>query len=377
MGLETAKRGLSTQQSALYTTGHNIANANTEGFSRQRANMETTTPYPSIGMNRPQIPGQIGTGVQIGSIQRIRDQFIDTQYRQENNNFGYWESRAEAISQMEEVLNEPSEQGLSKAMDQFWQSLQDLSVNPENKAARDVVVQRGVSVSETFNYISNSINKIKDNLGNEIGVSLQTVNSTLSQIADINRQIQEVEPNGYLPNDLYDKRDLLLDQLSLYIDVKTSYTSSGGQSLSMAEGVVNLSIADGSGGSIELVKGKENLELRVDPSNPLAATSTERLTPIGPITNFKFVQIVNGAETPKGSIVVGDLTNGKMKSLVDSFGYGTTGEGIYPEMLSQLDTLAKNFSDAINKQHKLGYGLDPSGTTPDFFVINAGSPQDQ
>lgn len=82
-GLEVAKRGMFTQQSALYVTGHNIANANTPGYSRQRVNFVQTEPYPPASMNRPQIPGQMGTGVEAGSIERVRDSFLDIQYRGE------------------------------------------------------------------------------------------------------------------------------------------------------------------------------------------------------------------------------------------------------------------------------------------------------
>lgn len=96
-GLEVAKRGMFTQQSALYVTGHNIANANTPGYSRQRVNFVQTEPYPPASMNRPQIPGQMGTGVEAGSIERVRESFLDIQYRGENNKLGYWEARADAL----------------------------------------------------------------------------------------------------------------------------------------------------------------------------------------------------------------------------------------------------------------------------------------
>lgn len=86
-GLEVAKRGMAVQQMALYTTGHNIANANTPGYSRQRVNFVQSEPYPPASLNRPQIPGQMGTGVEAGSIERVRDRFFDWQYRGENNNW--------------------------------------------------------------------------------------------------------------------------------------------------------------------------------------------------------------------------------------------------------------------------------------------------
>ena len=140
MGLEASKRGLFTQQSALYTTGHNISNANTAGYSRQRVNMQATPGFPGTGLNAPTTPGFIGTGVEAGSVQRIRDAFVDRQFRQESNKLGYWESRSQAITQMEDIMTEPSDFGLNASLDQFWKSLQDLSTNPENSGTRKVVV---------------------------------------------------------------------------------------------------------------------------------------------------------------------------------------------------------------------------------------------
>src|SRR5690606_9711793 len=213
-GLEMAKQALFAQQSALYTTGHNIANANTEGYSRQRVNFETATPYPAGSRNRPQIPGQIGTGVEVGDIQRIRDQYLDMQFRGENSKVGYWETRAGALARMENLLNEPSDSGLSAVLDQFWQSLQDLSVNPENSGARSVVVERGQTLAETFNYLSDSLHAIRKDLEQEIDVTIKDVNSLLKQIHNINVQVSELEPHGYVANDLYDRRDKLIDELS-------------------------------------------------------------------------------------------------------------------------------------------------------------------
>ena len=247
MGLETARRGMFTQQSALHTTGHNIANANTPGFTRQRINFEQTEPYPSASLNRPQIPGQVGSGVKAGSIQRVRESFLDVQYRGENNKLGYWETRAESYLKLEEVLNEPSESGLAKTMDQFWQSLQDLAVNPTNPGARSVVRQRGIAVSETFNYLHNSLSSIQSDLKNEISVTEKSINSILDQISKINGQVADVEPHGYLPNDLYDERDRLIDQLSSIVNIKVDYTRSGGNSLKMADGQAVIKMVSDSG----------------------------------------------------------------------------------------------------------------------------------
>src|SRR5690625_3663511 len=156
-GLEMAKRTLFAQQSALHTTGHNIANANTDGYSRQRVNFSTTSPYPSGALNRPDISGQLGTGVQVDAIERIRDKFLDKQFRAENSRSSYWEARSDTLGRMEELLNEPSDGGLSKTFDAVWESLQDLASNPESDAERSVVVERGKAVTDTLNYLSETL----------------------------------------------------------------------------------------------------------------------------------------------------------------------------------------------------------------------------
>ena len=204
-GLELARKALFAQQGALYTTGHNIANVNTEGYSRQRVNFETTTPFPVPSRVQPQFPGQMGTGVEIGTVQRVRNQFLDFQFRAENSKFGYWETKQAALSRMEDLLNEPSENGLSKIMDQFWQSLQDLAGNPENSGARSVVAQRGLALAETFNHMSRSLQSIQADLRDQIeNGSVKEINSLLERINDLNGQIQKIEPHGFLANDLYE-----------------------------------------------------------------------------------------------------------------------------------------------------------------------------
>lgn len=338
MGLETARRGMFTQQSALATTGHNVANANTPGYSRQRINFEQTEPYPNAALNRPQIPGQVGTGVKAGSIQRVRESFLDVQYRGENNKLGYWETRAEAYNKLEEVLNEPSESGLAKTMDQFWQSLQDLAVNPTNPGARSVVRQRGIAVAETFNYLHNSISSIQRDLKNEISVTEKEVNSLTYQIGKINGQIADVEPHGYLPNDLYDERDRLIDQLSTLVNIKVDYSGSGGQSLKMADGQAVIKMVSDTGKELGiLVSGDRHNEVKV---NFDGTDESVKTVSIGK-TQFDFTELKSA---------------GKLKALVDSYGYEQGGNvvGVYPDMLTKLDDLAYTFATKFNEVHEDG-----------------------
>lgn len=363
MGLEASKRGLFTQQSALYTTGHNIANANTVGYSRQRVNMQPTLGFPGTGLNAPMTPGFIGTGVEAGSVQRIRDAFVDRQFRQESNKLGYWESRSQAISQIEDIMTEPSDFGLNASLDQFWKSLQDLSTNPENSGTRKVVVQRGIAVADSFNYIHKQLSDIQGNLKNEIVVSTDNINSILDQIASLNEQIQSVEPNGYMPNDLYDARDNLLDELSSYFPIEVSYEKTGGNALKIAEGTVTVSIKT-TAGNMEVVKGKDAANLSL-----VGINDNDNFEPF---TSFNVNG--NGSTITGGQITYGELeaNKGKMLSLINSYGYvtGANEQGLYPDMLAKLNRMATAFAGEFNRIHKEGYQLDSTTNGEDFFVIN-------
>ncbi|MFD1926869.1 flagellar hook-associated protein FlgK [Sporosarcina siberiensis] len=353
MGLETSKRGLFTQQTALYTTGHNISNANTLGYSRQRVNMEATAGFPGVGLGAGTMPGFLGTGVQAGSIQRIRDGFVDQQYRQESNKLGYWESKSQAVAQMEDVLAEPSEYGLQQSLSDFWASLNDLAVNPENAGARTVVVRRGEAVADSFNHMHKSLSDIQTNLGKEISVTTNEVNAIFQQITELNEQIAKVEPNGYLPNDLYDARDRLVDQLSTILPIEVSYDPSGGRAPAIAEGSIVIRVKTDNG-SIEVLKGTSFNEMSVTYKQVDG-------NPDGAVAGFNF---------GTNDLPVGNMVNtGKMKSLVESFGYmeGTEVKGMYPNMMNDLNRMANAFAVEFNNVHKNGTDLNGE-KGKDFFV---------
>ncbi|PIC70973.1 flagellar hook-associated protein FlgK [Sporosarcina sp. P16b] len=367
MGLETSKRGLYTQQSALYTTGHNIGNANTPGYSRQRVNMQATSGFPGVGLNAGTVPGFLGTGVEAGSIQRIRDSFVDHQFRSESTKLGYWESRTNAIAQMEDAIGEPSEYGLQQSMSDFWQSLQTLATSPENGGARAVVVERGVAVADSFNYIHKSVSEIKGNLGDQIDFSTNDINSLLTQIGELNKQIANVEPNGYLPNDLYDTRDGLLDKLSSYVPIETSYEKSGGRALAIAEGTVTIKIKTTTTAAITVVKGGESSKISINTSG----------TGKFPDAIDDFHISGKPAVNDPDKVIALEIDNmpktGELRSLVDSYGYNTPSgvKGLYPEMMAKLDEMANAFAKAFNTVHEGGTDLKGDKGVP--FFVNADS----
>ncbi|MBG9544719.1 hypothetical protein ABE29_18735 [Cytobacillus firmus] len=376
-GLEVGKRGMTTQQAALYTTGHNIANANTPGYSRQRVNFVQTEPYPPASMNRPQIPGQMGTGVQAGSIQRIRDSFIDDQYRGENNKLGYWEAKRQALSSMEAIMNEPTEQGLANTLDQFWSSLQDLSVTPQDSGARSVVRQRGIAVSSTFNYAYNSLKAVQEDYKTEIDITQKSINSILNQINQVNQQIGDVEVHGYLPNDLYDQRDRLVDELSTYINIRVEPQSSGGASSPIAEGQYDIYLADnngnrlldGSSKPIKLVSSAfrtaYGVYIKYDSSSdqPVNTLQFFELDPSG--GGFGGFAIDPAATTSAPDYTFSDFqsfaskSTGSLKAHIETYGYldGTQVKGQYPDMMANLDEMAYTFAREFNNIHRSGWSI--------------------
>ncbi|GGH76704.1 flagellar hook-associated protein 1 FlgK [Pullulanibacillus pueri] len=343
--LETVRRALATSQSAIQTTGHNVANADTDGYSRQRVNLQATTPYPSVGMNSPMIPGQIGTGVEAGSVDRIRDEFVDKQVRQQATTTGYWQAKSDALSQMENIMNEPTDEGLSASIDEFWQSLQDLADNPTNSGARSVVRQDAQTLNDTFHYLSSSLQGVQDNLKDQIGVNVKQINSLASQINELNKQISKVEPSGYVANDLYDQRDKLVDQLSQLANIQVSKTSSGGNASASADGIYTVRIVGEDNQTYTLVDGKNfktnAFDVAIDDTNNTATVTV-------------------GGQEVKG-------VSGKIQGLIES----VTED--YPNMMGALDQMAYNLANAFNEQHAKGYTLssddNPSQQGGDFFSL--------
>jgi flagellar hook-associated protein 1 FlgK len=225
-GLEIAKRGLFAQQTALSTTGHNITNANTAGYSRQVVNLVASLPMEVPGMTHSTVPGQMGTGVEFDSITRIRDNFLDSQYYNENKENGNWSIQKNTLDQLQAITNEPSDTGIRTVISNFWKSWQDVSKEPENTTARASLKEATLAMTDAFNQTAVQLNDLKNNLNNDISVKVGNINSTLDQIATLNSQITSVKGMGDNPNDLEDQRDLLVDNLSKLINVTVDPTQS-------------------------------------------------------------------------------------------------------------------------------------------------------
>ena len=209
-----ASRGLNVQQGAINTTAHNIANANTVGYSRQRAVIETTRPFGGMSKFDSCGPGQIGTGAQITSIMRIRDTFIDYQVRNETSKLGNYQVTSEFLSQIEDIFGEPSDSGIQTLFSEFYSSFQELAKTPDKTSARTVALQKASALADALNHTYTQLEKKMTDAQDLLQQNVTDINSMLDQINDLNQQISQVCAVGQTPNDLMDRRDVLLDNLS-------------------------------------------------------------------------------------------------------------------------------------------------------------------
>ncbi len=328
-GLEIARRALFTQQQSLDITAHNIANADTKGYSRQVGIHSATYPGLTYSLNRPTYAGLMGTGVEIQEIRRMRDSFIDSDFRDENQILGEWETKSELLQNIEYIFNEPSDTGIRTVLDEFWNSFQELSKTPESTAARSLVYQRGISLSETINHTYSQLNKLQTQVNESIEIKVRGINSLSSQIADLNDLIHKVEAAGDNANDLRDKRDLLADELSKIVRIHVNEDNRGMYTVSVS--------------GAALVIGTESSPLEFDVND------------ISDNIMFKdmgYELIPNGGEL-KGLFNARDI--------------------IIPQYLNKLEQMAGRLIVEVNAIHKNGYSLGADEKCDlEFFAIPSG-----
>ncbi|MEO7993129.1 MAG: flagellar hook-associated protein FlgK [bacterium] len=317
LGLNTAARGIFAAQRALDTTAQNITNANTPGYSRQRANLEAAPAfaYPSLSGI---IPGQLGQGVNVTSIVRIRDEFLDSVYRRQNSGLGLHESQLLPFNQLETLLNEPSETGLGQPLAEFFNGWNELANTPESRPARTGLRETAQGLLDRFGAIKSQLDGLKAQQDAQIKGRVEDANQLIDQIADLNNQVAVVKASGQEPNDLKDRRDLLIDQLSTIVPAET-YPGTSDSVVVQIGGVqvVNLS-------------RRVHLETFADPQDPNTGIQ------------LRFKEI----RTPL------DIRSGELKGLL------ITRDQTIPEVEGRLNKLASALVNRINLSHKQHYGLD-------------------
>lgn len=209
MGLAIATRGLIASQGGLAVTSTNISNANTEGYTRQTVNQ--TAAGPAAVYNGRAC---IGSGAQVNSIDRVRDTRLDQKYWQENQALGEWETKADALNEIEEIFGEPSSNGFSTTMNGFYSALEDLSKDPSSASARENVKEEGVSVCKYLNDEAHRLSQLRQDTNSTVKTNVEEINSYTTQIAELNKKIRQAASVSADTNALEDERVGLIDKLS-------------------------------------------------------------------------------------------------------------------------------------------------------------------
>src|SRR3954464_10113841 len=216
MGLQTSLRGLLAHQQAIDTTSHNVANANTEGYSRQEASLSATDAMKVVGVGAGGI-GSLGTGVNVQQYTRIRDAFLDLQYRAQNMQVGDQQTRSTQLDQVELALSEPGENGIASQLAKFWNGWSDLSNSPDDIAARQALIEQAKNLAASFQGVDTQLTTVKSQANAEYAAitgPAGDVQAIANEIATLNNAIKQFVSAGDSPNDMLDRRDLLLDKLS-------------------------------------------------------------------------------------------------------------------------------------------------------------------
>lgn len=323
-GLEIGLRALQAHRKALEVTGHNIANASTDGYSRQEVSLRPAPAYPVPGLVRTAEAGQVGTGVMVEEIRRVRDSFLDYRFRSEASGLGEWETRKEVLAELEVIINEPSDTGLRAVMDEFWAALQELAGNPESAGVRAGVIQRAAAVADAFTHTQQQVRALEDDIGRGVAARVADLNVMAEEIARINRQVSQALATGDRPNDLEDRRDYLLDRIARIAGGRAEFTEAGTVSVFI--------------GGAALVYGRNAHPVELDDAGTLRWTVT-------------------------GSAV--SVPGGELRGFLD------LRDIILPRYRTEIEEVATALADGINGVHRSGFGLD--GTQGLDMFLTGGS----
>jgi len=221
--LNIASWSLYSSQLAMEVLSHNIANANTQGYSRQSLQIEPNVPITVA-------PGQMGTGVKATEVTRAYDTFINDQITQKMSQYYYWETQSSSMGEIENIFNESDGYGLNQLMAEFWNAWSDLSNNPDGIPEREALLAKTENLNQLVGDMDYNLRQYQRHLDSSMRGSVDQINIIIEQIADLNKQISSVEIDGMInANDLRDRRELLLEELSTYMDISYYEEEQSGQ----------------------------------------------------------------------------------------------------------------------------------------------------
>jgi flagellar hook-associated protein 1 FlgK len=326
--LNIATSGVTMARVTMEVTSENIANVNTPGYSRQKTVFETAPVNTANGF-------PLGTGVQLASVQRSHDDLLQLQLVKGNSQYGESETKQTALSQIEPFFNEITNDGLGQAMEDFFNSWQDLSVTPQGSAERQAVLSRSQVLVVTFHQMNTNLNDSLSSADRSLEGITADITDKAKSIASLNEQILQTERLGGNANELRDQRDYLTQELAKKVGVSYSEQSDGTLTVTLPGGET-------------LVQG-----------NSFATLSTELDAGTG--LNKVMLAPVGGGASSDVTATIGGTDN----SLGEIGGTLQVRDAIVPGYLAKLDEMARQLVTNVNSQHSSGYGLD--GTQNNFF----------
>ncbi|WPM06116.1 flagellar hook-associated protein FlgK [Borreliella sinica] len=317
-GIEIGKRSLFAHKDAMNTVGHNLSNATKPGYSRQRVTMKTAIPLYVPQLNRAQKQGQLGQGITVQSVDRVKDELLNTRIIEESHRLGYWTSQDKFISMLEDVYNEPEDQSIRKRLNDFWESWHDLTNQPQGLAERKIILERGKSFCEAIRSRFHSLERIYIMANDEIKITTDEANNYIRNIANLNKQISKSQAMKDNPNDLMDARDLMVEKLGNLLSVSIENKQDPNEFLIHSEGR-------------HLVQGSIANEFKLEATNGPTRTRWNILW-----TNNDKVYLKTGK---LGSLL--EIRDAEIKNEID-----------------ELNDIAANITELVNEIHEVGHGMD-------------------
>lgn len=325
-GFTIGTRALSVNQQALEVTSHNIANINTPGFSKQEAVIKASSPQSLLSFSKTITAGQIGTGVEIEQIRRLRDEYAERQLRSEMQNLGKWEYSVDILSQTGIIFSEPGDNGLSSVLDGYWNAWKELEANPEDMAKRKSLVDKSKMLANFFQSVDTRLEQLQFDINTEINNKISEINNYASQVSELNKSIKDALIVGDVSNDLLDRRDALIDKLSK---------------------MVNITVRDSDYGQVDLYIGSKTIVRGEQVTNINAELDVAQ----------KFYDIKWDDDGTDVSLKNGELYT--LKNFRDSY---------IPDIITKMNSFVSTLISETNTVHSTGYGLNGTSTGNDFFT---------
>lgn len=316
--LNIATQAVVVHRAALEVIGHNVANANTPGYSRQKVLLENNVPVDDFF-------GRMGTGVFLRSVMREADVFLNSEIFTNTSTFGNYDARGIQLQRIEQIFNESTDTGISKAINEFFAAWNDLANKPEGMAERSQVLEKGKRLRDSFRIAYDQLDQVNRLLSSRMSAAVSQINTLAQEIRSLNIRVANTEGAGNSANDERDLREQRMKELAGLVSFQ-SYEDP-------VTKMVNITV-----GGLPLVAGKA--------VNSLSSAITS-----GSSSQINFVR-KDGSTQDITKLISG----GQLKGLVD------LRNTIIPAKQSSLNTLAREVMEEVNRLHSSGVGLDTDGT---------------